>query len=78
MSGILTNDAITKLMEGNEMDDRMENVISTLKGVASILVTMSEAPKGDVEWNEWALHLLGEEVSECVRLLEEIAEEEEE
>ena len=55
------------------MNIEIEKVANSLKGVASILSTMSEVPDGSMIWNEWALHLLYKELDENIRRLEEIA-----
>ena len=34
----------------------IEKIANSLKGVASVLSTMSEVPKGSMIWNEWALN----------------------
>ena len=46
---------------------------NSLKGVASVLSTMSEVPEGSMIWNEWVLHLLYKELKENIKKLEEIA-----
>lgn len=51
---------------------KLENVTNALKGVASVLATMSEVSGGSMIWNEWALHILYEDVRECVEELESI------
>lgn len=50
-------------------------IANSLKGIASILATMSEVPKGSMIWSEWAMHLLYKELSEDIEKLEEIAKE---
>lgn len=55
------------------MDAKLEKIANSLKGIASILSTMSEVPRGSITWNEWALHLLYEELDEDIRTLEAIA-----
>ena len=55
------------------MNIEIEKVANSLKGVASVLSTMSEVPDGSMIWNEWALHLLYKELDENIRRLEEIA-----
>lgn len=42
----------------------MEETTNSLKGVASVLLTMSEVLNGSMIWNEWALHLLYKELAE--------------
>ena len=54
------------------MNIEIEKVVNLLKGVASVLSTMSEVPKGSMMWNEWALHLLYKELDENIRKLEEM------
>lgn len=51
----------------------IEKIANSLKGVASVLSTMSEVPKGSMIWNEWALHLLYKELDEDIKELEKIA-----
>lgn len=51
----------------------MEEITNSLKGVASVLSTMSEVPNGSMIWNEWALHLLYKELAEDIEKLEQIA-----
>lgn len=55
------------------MNVEIEKIANSLKGVASVLSTMSEVPEGSMIWNEWALHLLYKELDENVKKLEEIA-----
>lgn len=55
------------------MNIEVEKITNSLKGVASVLSTMSEVPEGSMIWNEWALHLLYKELDENIRKLEEIA-----
>ena len=55
------------------MNIEIEKIANSLKGVASVLSTMSEIPKGSMIWNEWALHLLYKELDENIKMLEEIA-----
>ena len=55
------------------MNIEIEKVANSLKGVASVLSTMSEVPEGSMIWNEWALHLLFKELDENIKKLEEIA-----
>ena len=55
------------------MNIEIEKVANSLKGVASVLSTMSEVPDGSMIWNEWALHLLYKELDENIIRLEEIA-----
>ena len=57
------------------MNIEIEKVANSLKGVASVLSTMSEVPEGSMIWNEWALHLLYKELEESIKKLEEIANE---
>ncbi len=51
----------------------IEKIANSLKGVASVLSTMSEVPEGSMIWNEWALHLLYKELDENIKKLEKIA-----
>jgi len=51
----------------------IEKIANSLKGVASVLSTMSEVPEGGMIWNEWALHLLYKELDENIKKLEKIA-----
>ena len=55
------------------MNIEIEKVVNSLKGVASVLSTMSEVPEGSMIWNEWALHMLYKELEENIKKLEEIA-----
>lgn len=55
------------------MNVEIEKIINSLKGVASVLSTMSEVPNGSMIWNEWALHLLYKELDENIKKLETIA-----
>ncbi|MBE5879064.1 MAG: hypothetical protein E7288_03695 [Lachnospiraceae bacterium] len=55
------------------MNVEIEKIANSLKGVASVLSTMSEVPEGSMIWNEWALHLLYKELDENIKKLEEIA-----
>lgn len=50
----------------------IEKIANSLKGVASVLSTMSEVPEGSMIWNEWALHLLYKELDENIKKLEEM------
>ena len=54
------------------MNIEIEKVANSLKGVASVLSTMSEVHEGSMIWNEWALHLLYKELEENIKKLEEI------
>lgn len=54
------------------MNVEIEKIANSLKGVASVLSTMSEVPEGSIIWNEWALYLLYKELDEDIRKLEEI------
>jgi len=55
------------------MNIEIEKIANSLKGVASVLSTMSEVPEGSMIWNEWALHLLYKELDENIKKLEVIA-----
>ena len=55
------------------MNIEIEKIANSLKGVASVLSTMSEVSEGSMIWNEWALYLLYKELDEDIRKLEEIA-----
>lgn len=57
------------------MNIEIEKIANSIKGVASVLSTMSEVPEGSMIWNEWALHLLYKELDENIRKLEDIASE---
>lgn len=50
----------------------IEEIANSLKGVASILSTMSEATDGSIIWNEWAIYLLYKELNEDIKKLETI------
>lgn len=54
------------------MNIQLEKITNSLKGVASVLSTMSEVPDGSMIWNEWALHLLYKELAENIEKLEAI------
>lgn len=54
------------------MNVEIEKIANSLKGVASVLSTMSEVPEGSMIWNEWALHLLYKELDENIKKLEEM------
>lgn len=54
------------------MEKELEKVNCSLKGVASILLMMSEVPSGSMVWSEWALDLLYEELKECINMLETV------
>ena len=54
------------------MNIEIEEIANSLKGVASVLSTMSEGAEGSMIWNEWALYLLYKELDEDIRKLEEI------
>lgn len=58
------------------MNVELEEIGNRLKGVASVLSMMSECPKGDITWSEWALQLLHNELAGCIGELEEIASKE--
>lgn len=55
------------------MNIEIEKIANSLKGVASVLSTMSEVPEGSMIWNEWALHLLYKELDDNIKKLEVIA-----
>ncbi len=57
------------------MNIELEKITNSLKGVASVLSTMSEIPDGSMIWNEWALYLLFKELSEIIYKLEDILQE---
>lgn len=48
-----------------------EQTINTLKGISSILVSMSENTGGKILWNEHALLLLNTKLVECIKELEQ-------
>jgi hypothetical protein len=50
---------------------RNEQVINKLKGISSILSNMSESAPGSIQWNEHALILLNDELTECIDVLEQ-------
>lgn len=52
---------------------QLEIIANSLKGVASIISTMSEVPDGSFVWNEWAMGLLYKELSKNIEQLEKIA-----
>lgn len=52
----------------------IEEIIHSLKGISSILDTMSNVEQDGSRWNEWALQLLNKELNECIKNLEEIEE----
>lgn len=56
------------------MQIELEKIIHSLKGVASILSIMSEIPKGNLLWQEWAFQLLLDILSRCIKSLEEMAQ----
>lgn len=49
----------------------LERIIHTLKGISSILVTMSEVRTGKVRWDCWGIALLNQELIKCIESLEE-------
>lgn len=51
-----------------------EKIIHSLKGISCILATMSEVKQNGMQWNEWALQLLNNELIECIKNLEELEE----
>lgn len=58
------------------MNIEIEKIANSLKGIASVLSTMSEVPKGSMIWNEWALLLLYKELDENIKKLEAIVNKE--
>jgi len=54
----------------------IEKITNSLKGVASVLSTMSEVPNGSMIWNVWALHLLYRELALDIEKLEKIIDNE--
>ena len=52
----------------------MEKTLNELRGVASVLLMMSEMPKGDFQWQEWAFHNTFTKLEERIVRIEEIAE----
>lgn len=50
----------------------MEKTINSLKGVAGILLAISQAPEETIVWREWVYDLLYEEVRGSVEKLEEL------
>lgn len=51
----------------------MEKVINSLKGVSSVIATMSEVPTGSIIWNGMAHELLFDALNRCIMQLEDIA-----
>lgn len=56
----------------NKME--LEKTTNEIKGVASLLLMMSEVPDGDYKWHEWAFYDLFWKLEECAEKLEAIAE----
>jgi len=55
------------------MDTReLEIVSNRLKGVAGILLMISQSPDDSLVWREWVFDLLYEEVKESVEKIREI------
>jgi hypothetical protein len=48
-----------------------EQLISKLKGISAILTSMSESASGNIQWNEHALVLLNDDLTECIESLEQ-------
>ncbi len=48
-----------------------EKIISTLKGISSILAALSEVRVNGIIWSNWGLQLLNKELIECINALEE-------
>lgn len=49
-----------------------EKILNSLKGISSILTTMSEVPNGGIQWNDFALLLLNKELQECIAKMEDM------
>ncbi len=60
----------------NKME--LEKATSEIKGVASMLLMMSEVPKGDYKWEEWLFYDLFLKLEDCVERLETLYEPKEE
>lgn len=56
----------------------LEKATSEIKGVASMLLMMSEVPKGDYKWEEWLYYDLFLKLEECIERLEALYEQREE
>lgn len=53
----------------------LEKVSNEIKGVAAMLLMMSEIPEGTYQWSEWVHYNLFKQLEECIEKLETIADE---
>lgn len=55
----------------------LEKTTNEIKGVAGMLLMMSEIPEGTYQWGEWVHNNLFRQLEECIEKLEAIADEKE-
>lgn len=53
----------------------LEKTTNELKGVAGMLLMMSEIPEGTYQWGEWVHYNLFRQLEDCISKLEAIADE---
>lgn len=56
------------------MSIELEKTTNELKGVAGMLLMLSELPKGEFKWNEWVFYNMYRQLEESIFKLEAIAE----
>ena len=56
----------------------LEKTTNEIKGVAGMLLMMSEIPEGTYQWGEWVHYNLFRQLEECIEKLKAIVEGEEE
>ena len=52
----------------------LEKTTNVLKGVAAMLLMMTEIPEGTYQWSEWVHHNLFRQLEDCIKKLETIAD----
>ncbi len=53
----------------------LEKTTNEIKGVAGMLLMMSEIPEGTYQWGEWVHYNLFKQLEACIGKLEAIVEE---
>lgn len=52
----------------------LEKTTNEIKGVAGMLLMMSEIPEGTYQWGEWVHYNLFKQLEDCIKKLETIAD----
>ncbi len=56
----------------------LEKTTNEIKGVAGMLLMMSEIPEGEYKWSEWVHYNLYRQLEACIEKLEEMVGEKKE